>query len=407
MLERLEMLEKKRQAESINLIASENYASARVKKALSSIFGDKYAEGSPGKRFYAGCGVVDELEDYTASLACRLFKAEYANVQPLSGSNANQIAYAALLEPGEKILAMSMKAGGHLTHGCSAHLSSKIYNFIHYGLEEKTGYIDYNQIEELARLHQPKIILAGASSYSREIDFELIHRICVKYNALFMVDMAHIAGLVAANLHQSPFKFADIVTTTTQKTLRGPRGGVIFSKQELSKAIQKAVMPGIQGGPHVNSILAKAVAFEEALSPDFEQYQKQVVENARIMAQVFLSNGKSLISGGTDNHMLIIDVFENGSSKDSMSGKQAEQLLESIGIVANRNLIPGDQLGSLVTSGIRLGTPAMTTRKMGTQEAEKVANLMVAAIENQRKQDALDEIALQIKAIAQSLPFID
>lgn len=407
MLERLELLEKKRQAESINLIASENYASARVKKALSSIFGDKYAEGNSGKRFYAGCGVVDELEDYAAGLACKLFKAEYANVQPLSGSNANQIAYASLLEPGDKILAMSMKAGGHLTHGCTANLNSKIYNFIHYGLEERTQFIDYNQIEDLAKLHQPKVILAGASAYPREIDFELISRICEKYNALFMVDMAHIAGLVAVNLHQSPFKFADIVTTTTQKTLRGPRGGIIFSRQELSKSIKKAVMPGIQGGPHVNSIFAKAAALEEASSPGFELYQKMVVCNAKTMAKVFLNNGKALISGGTDNHMLIIDVFENGSSKDSMSGKQAEQLLESVGIVTNRNLIPNDQLGSSVASGLRLGTPAMTTRKMGSIEAEKVANLILVAIENQRKQPVLDEIAIQIKTIAQSLPLID
>ncbi len=402
--ERLEILEKQRQEESINLIASENYSSFRVKQALSSIFGDKYAEGSPGKRFYAGCGVVDELEEYTSNLACKLFKAEYANVQPHSGSNANLVAYASQLEIGDKILAMSMKAGGHLTHGGISNLSSKFYNFIHYGLESKTQFIDYNQIEELAKKHNPKMILAGASAYPREIDFELISKICQKYNAIFMVDMAHIAGLVVAKLHQNPFDYADIVTTTTQKTLRGPRGGIIFSRRELSKSIQKAVMPGVQGGPHMNSILAKAVALQEAMSPDFCQYQRAVVENAKAMAKVFLDNGKVLISGGTDNHLIIIDVFENGCSKNSISGKQAEQLLESIGIVTNRNFITDDQLGPLVTSGLRLGTAAMTTRHMGLDEAEKIAKLIIIAIENRHQQAVLDELSCQIKLIAKALP---
>lgn len=405
-VEQLEQKEKQRQAETVNLIASENYSSLLVRQAQSSFFGDKYAEGSPGSRFYSGCKVADELEEYTAELACKLFGAEYANVQPHSGSTANQIVYAAFLQPGDTVLAMSMDSGGHLTHGSKVSLTSKIYNFVHYGLDKKTQTIDYYQITALAEQHKPKIIIAGASAYPRFIDFEKIGQICKQNSAIFMADIAHIAGMVATGLHPNPLPHADVVTMTTQKTLRGPRGGMILSRPEFAKQIQRAVMPGVQGGPHLNTIAAKAVMLEEALEPQFQfkAYQQAVLDNAQAMAKTLLESDFKLISGGTDNHLLIIDVWQNGEKENSMSGKEAEKILASIGITANRNLIPGDSLGPLKTSGIRLGTPAMTTRGMTPETANQVGKIIAQALTGKKTTDELEQLSEHVKNLALSLP---
>lgn len=375
-LQELEQLELERQNSTLNLIASENYAWPEVRAALSSIFSDKYAEGSPGRRFYAGCKFVDELENYAAELACKLFGAEYANLQPLSGSAANQIAYAAFLKPGETILAMRMDAGGHLTHGSPLSLTAKIYNFVHYGLDPKTERIDYAELERLALEHKPKLILAGASAYPRQIDFEKIAAIAKTVNAFFMADIAHIAGLVAAGLHQSPVKFADVVTMTTQKTLRGPRGGIILAKAEHAAKIMRAVMPGVQGGAHFNSVMAKAAMLEKALEHEFKSYQLQILNNAKSLASELLAQGFKLLSGGTDNHLMIVDVYEDGKKPWSKNGQEAELLLESIGIIANRNVIFGDKLSPLISSGIRFGLPALTTRGLNVEQTKKIGQII-------------------------------
>jgi glycine hydroxymethyltransferase len=396
-LQQLEQQEVNRRNETLNLIASENYAWPEVRAALSSVFIDKYAEGAPHRRFYAGCNGADELELYAAGLTCKLFGAEYANLQAHSGSSANQIAYAAFLVPGDRVLAMSMEAGGHLTHGSKASLVAQIYNFVHYGLDTQTETIDYQQLEQLAKRHRPRLIVAGASAYPRRIDFAKIAGIAQAVGAFFMADVAHIAGLIAAGLHPSPVGLADVVTMTTQKTLRGPRGGIILAKLEHAKRIERAVMPGVQGGAHFNTIMAKAVMLERALQPEFCAYQQQIVTNAQAMAEIFVQHGLKLISGGTDNHLILMDVYQGGAK----TGKAAEELLESIGITASRNLIPSDSLNPTVASGIRFGTPALTTRGMETTQAQELAEIIVAALQSSNAD--LKELAVQVQALASRL----
>ena len=353
--------ENKRQRTGINLIASENIAPYQVRRALASTLTNKYAEGYPGKRYYAGCQFVDQIEQLAIDRAKDLFGAQHANVQPHSGTQANMAAYAALLKPQDTVLAMNFAAGGHLSHGAPANFSGNLYNFVFYGVDKKTEQLDYAHIEELALAHKPKLIVAGASAYSRTIDFEKFARIAKKVNALFMVDMAHIAGLVAAGLHPNPTPYADVVTSSTQKTLRGPRGGFILCKQEFAQAIDRAVMPGIQGGPCMYVIAAKAIAFKLATSKEFATYQQQVIANAQAMAEAFVDLGYRIVSNGTDTHLFLIDLRSK-----NITGKDAEVLLESHGIYVNRNVIPYDSAPPTIASGIRIGTPFITSQ--GTKE---------------------------------------
>jgi len=355
--------EYQRQQDGIELIASENFASPAVMAAMGTVLTNKYAEGYPTKRYYGGCQCVDVVEDLARERACRLFGADHANVQPHSGAQANTAVYFAFLKPGDTVLGMSLAHGGHLTHGSPVNLSGSYYNFVPYGVSAETGKIDYDEFEKLAQEHQPKLIVAGASAYPRVIDFERISKIAKSVGALFMVDMAHIAGLVAAGLHPSPVPYADIVTTTTHKTLRGPRGGLILCKEEYAKAIDKAIFPGTQGGPLEHIIAAKAVCFGEALKPEFKEYQKQVVANAKALEKKLLAEGINLVSGGTDNHLLLLDLRGTG-----ITGKELEHRLDEVHITVNKNAIPDDPEKPFVTSGIRVGTPAATTR--GFKEAE-------------------------------------
>lgn len=364
-------LELKREQNSIVLIASENIASKAVLSAQGSVFTNKYAEGYPGKRYYGGCEFCDDIENIAIERAKKLFNAEHANVQPISGSSANLAAYFSLLNPGDTILAMKLSHGGHLTHGAPVSIVSKIFNVVHYGVRKEDGLINYDEVEKLALEHRPKLIVAGASSYSRIIDFERFKKIADKVNAYFMVDMAHIAGLVAAGVHPSPVPYADIVTSTTHKTLRGPRGGFILSKEEFKERVDKAVFPGIQGGPLVHTIVAKAVSFKEAMSEDFIEYQKQVVKNAKEMAKIFMEKPFNVISGGTDNHLFLVDLREVG-----ITGKTAEKALEEVGIVVNKNAIPFDDKPPTLTSGIRIGTPTITSRGMKEKEAVRIAEII-------------------------------
>ncbi len=355
--------EYQRQQDGIELIASENFASPAVMAAMGTVLTNKYAEGYPGKRYYGGCRCVDEVEELARKRACALFGAEHANVQPHSGAQANTAVYFAFLKPGDTVLGMSLAHGGHLTHGSPVNMSGAFFNFIPYGVSEETGCIDYEELEKLAKENNPKLIVAGASAYPRTIDFERISKIAKSVGALFMVDMAHIAGLVAAGLHPSPVPYADIVTSTTHKTLRGPRGGLILCKEEYAKAIDKAIFPGTQGGPLEHIIAAKAVCFGEALKPEFKEYQKQVIANAKALEKKLLAEGVNLVSGGTDNHLLLLDLRTNG-----ITGKELEYRLDEVHITANKNAIPNDPEKPFVTSGIRVGTPAATTR--GFKEAE-------------------------------------
>lgn len=356
--------EEERQKNGIELIASENYISDDIRKALGCVFTDKYAEGYPGKRYYGGCQVTDKLERYCQTQWQKVFKTGYyVNVQPHSGTQANMAAFAAVLNPGDKILSLDLNSGGHLSHGSPVSFSGKTYDICHYGLDEH-GYIDYENLEMMLRFHRPKLILAGASAYSREIDFRYIRNIinkCVsnEYDPIFMVDMSHIAGLVAAGDHQTPFGYADIITTTTHKTLRGPRGGLIFCKPGLAKKIDSAVFPNIQGGPHMNVIAAKAVCAEEAQTPEFARYIHQVVFNAREMAEEFIRLGYKVVTGGTDNHMFLLDLSK---THPHITGKMAQDKLDEYLITVNKNMVPGDQRKPSETSGIRIGTSAMTTR---------------------------------------------
>ncbi|AEX24721.1 MULTISPECIES: serine hydroxymethyltransferase [Vibrio] len=361
--------EEQRQEDHIELIASENYTSPRVMQAQGSKLTNKYAEGYPAKRYYGGCKFVDEVEVLAIERAKQLFGAEYANVQPHSGSQANAAVYMALCEPGDTVLGMSLAHGGHLTHGSHVNFSGKIYNAVQYGLNAETGEIDYEQVEQLALEHKPKMIVAGFSAYSRVVDWQRFRDIADKVGAYLFVDMAHVAGLVAAGVYPNPVPFADVVATTTHKTLRGPRGGLIVSRDaELEKKINSAVFPGGQGGPLMHVIAAKAVAFKEALEPEFAEYQKQVVANAQVMAKVFIERGFDVVSGGTDNHLFLLSLI-----RQKLTGKAADAALGMAGITVNKNAVPDDPQSPFVTSGLRIGTPVITTRGFGEAECEMLA----------------------------------
>lgn len=361
-----------RQRNKIELIASENFVSERVMEANGTPLTNKYAEGYPGKRYYGGCEWVDKAENLAIERAKKIFGAEYANVQPHSGAQANMAVFFALLTPGDTVLSMSLAHGGHLSHGSPVNMSGKYFNIVPYGVSEDDNRIDYEEVRRLALEHKPKLILAGASAYPRAIDFEKFAEIAKEAGAYLMVDMAHIAGLVAAGLHQNPVPYADVVTTTTHKTLRGPRGGLILAKDaEFGKQFNKAIFPGIQGGPLMHTIAAKAVCFKEALSEEFNQYQAQVVKNAKAFAQALIDNGFKLVSGGTDNHLILLDLTDAG-----VTGKEAEHMLDEVGITVNKNAIPFDKQSPFITSGIRLGTPAITTRGFKEDDMREVAELI-------------------------------
>ena len=368
-------LELKRQRDHLELIASENFVSEAVMAAMGSHLTNKYAEGYPGKRYYGGCECVDIVENLARERACRLFGAEHANVQPHSGAQANLAVYFALLNYGDTVLGMNLSHGGHLTHGSPVNMSGKYYNFVAYGVDPKTEMIDYDEVRRLALVHKPKMIVAGASAYPRAIDFAKLREIADETGALFMVDMAHIAGLVAAGLHMNPVPYADVVTTTTHKTLRGPRGGMILCKEALAKQIDKAIFPGTQGGPLMHTIAAKAVCLQEALQPEFKAYQQQVVKNAGALAQGLMARGVKLVSGGTDNHLMLVDLGAEGRT-----GKEVEALLDAANITANKNTVPGETRSPFVTSGIRLGTPAVTSRGLKEADMELVAGYIARII---------------------------
>ena len=363
-----------RQRQNIELIASENVVSPAVLAAMGSVLTNKYAEGYPGPRYYGGCAWVDEVENIARERACRLFGAQHANVQPHSGAQANLAVYFALLNVGDTVLGMDLSNGGHLTHGSPVNMSGKNYRFVPYGVDEN-GYLDYEDLARKAREHHPKLIVAGASAYARTIDFERIGRIAKENGALYMVDMAHIAGLVAAGLHPSPVPYADVVTTTTHKTLRGPRGGMILCKEEYAKAIDKAIFPGTQGGPLEHIIAAKAVALGEALRPEFKEYQQRIVANAKALAAALVREGLALVSGGTDNHLMTVDLRGTG-----VTGKELEARLDEVRITANKNTVPNDPASPFVTSGLRIGTPAVTTRGMGEAEMEAIARCIADTV---------------------------
>lgn len=363
-----------RQRQNIELIASENVVSPAVLAAMGSVLTNKYAEGYPGHRYYGGCAWVDEVENIARERACRLFGAQHANVQPHSGAQANLAVYFALLNVGDTVLGMDLSNGGHLTHGSPVNMSGKNYRFVPYGVDEN-GYLDYEDLARKAREHHPKLIVAGASAYARTIDFERIGRIAKENGALYMVDMAHIAGLVAAGLHPSPVPYADVVTTTTHKTLRGPRGGMILCKEEYAKAIDKAIFPGTQGGPLEHIIAAKAVALGEALRPEFKEYQQRIVANAKALAAALVREGLALVSGGTDNHLMTVDLRGTG-----VTGKELEARLDEVRITANKNTVPNDPASPFVTSGLRIGTPAVTTRGMGEAEMEAIARCIADTV---------------------------
>ncbi len=363
-----------RQRQNIELIASENVVSPAVLAAMGSVLTNKYAEGYPGHRYYGGCAWVDEVENIARERACRLFGAQHANVQPHSGAQANLAVYFALLNVGDTVLGMDLSNGGHLTHGSPVNMSGKNYRFVPYGVDEN-GYLDYEDLARKAREHHPKLIVAGASAYARTIDFERIGRIAKENGALYMVDMAHIAGLVAAGLHPSPVPYADVVTTTTHKTLRDPRGGMILCKEEYAKAIDKAIFPGTQGGPLEHIIAAKAVALGEALRPEFKEYQQRIVANAKALAAALVREGLALVSGGTDNHLMTVDLRGTG-----VTGKELEARLDEVRITANKNTVPNDPASPFVTSGLRIGTPAVTTRGMGEAEMEAIARCIADTV---------------------------
>lgn len=363
-----------RQRQNIELIASENVVSPAVLAAMGSVLTNKYAEGYPGHRYYGGCAWVDEVENIARERACRLFGAQHANVQPHSGAQANLAVYFALLNVGDTVLGMDLSNGGHLTHGSPVNMSGKNYRFVPYGVDEN-GYLDYEDLARKAREHHPKLIVAGASAYARTIDFERIGRIAKENGALYMVDMAHIAGLVAAGLHPSPVPYADVVTTTTHKTLRGPRGGMILCKEEYAKAIDKAIFPGTQGGPLEHIIAAKAVALGEALRPEFKEYQQRIVANAKALAAALVRESLALVSGGTDNHLMTVDLRGTG-----VTGKELEARLDEVRITANKNTVPNDPASPFVTSGLRIGTPAVTTRGMGEAEMEAIARCIADTV---------------------------
>ena len=394
-----ELMEKelKRQEEGIELIASENFASKAVMEAMGSHLTNKYAEGYPSKRYYGGCEVVDEVEEIARNRAKELFGAEHVNVQPHSGSQANMAVYFTILEPGDTVLGMDLSHGGHLTHGSPVNFSGKLFNFVSYGVDSETETINYENVRELALKHKPKLIVAGASAYSRVIDFEKFKEICDEVGAYFMVDMAHIAGLVASGEHQSPVPYADFVTSTTHKTLRGPRGGLILCKEKYAKALDKNIFPGMQGGPLMHIIAAKAVCFKEALEPAFKTYMKNVVLNCRVLGEELVKYGFKLVSNGTDNHLILVDL----TNKD-ITGKEAENLLDSIGITVNKNTVPNETRSPFVTSGIRIGTAAVTTRGFDVEAMKEIASIINDSIEN-RNSD-LELLRERVKSLCAKYP---
>ncbi|MDR1271699.1 MAG: serine hydroxymethyltransferase [Clostridiales Family XIII bacterium] len=394
--------EMSRQENKIEMIASENFTSAAVMEAVGSALTNKYAEGYPGHRYYGGCEYIDEVETLAIDRAKALFGAEFANVQPHSGANANQAVYVALLKPGDKVMGMSLAEGGHLTHGSKANVSGKYFEFTPYGLDPVTETIDYDLVEELALREKPKMIVCGASAYSRFIDFERFRAIADQVGAYLMVDMAHIAGLVAAGLHPDPFPHAHVVTSTTHKTLRGPRGGVIFAKEELGPAINKGIFPGSQGGPLEHVIAGKAVCFKEAQTEDFRKYQAQVVKNAAVLAEELTGHGFRLVSGGTDNHLVLLNLIDK-----PYSGKEAEHMLEEADITTNKNAVVGDPRGPQVTSGVRLGTPAMTTRGFKEEDVRKTAEAIALVLNNPGDDGSVSSARAIVRELIAEHPLYD
>ncbi|CAH1209761.1 Serine hydroxymethyltransferase [Paenibacillus auburnensis] len=392
-------LELSRQRANIELIASENIVSEAVMEAMGSVLTNKYAEGYPGKRYYGGCEDVDIVENLARDRAKQLFGAEHANVQPHSGAQANMAVYLAALNPGDTVLGMNLAHGGHLTHGSPVNASGLLYNFVAYGVQEDTFLIDYDEVRKAAFKHRPKLIVAGASAYPRTIDFEALGSIANDVGALFMVDMAHIAGLVAAGLHPSPVPHAHFVTTTTHKTLRGPRGGMILCRQPWAAAIDKAVFPGSQGGPLMHVIASKAVSFGEALQPSFKTYAQNVVKNAKVLAETLIGEGVNIVSGGTDNHLMLLDTRNL-----NITGKDAEKVLDSIGITVNKNAIPFDPTSPFVTSGIRIGTPAVTSRGMDEQAMVTIGRIIANVLKNPKDEAKLAEAAREVAALTEQYP---
>ena len=391
-----------RQRHSLELIASENFVSKAVMQAQGSVLTNKYAEGYPKKRYYGGCGFIDDIEQLAIDRIKEIFKAEYANVQPHSGSQANMAIFYAFLKPGDTVLGMDLSHGGHLTHGSPVNFSGKYFNIVPYGVNKSTETIDYDELRKTALQNKPKMIIAGASAYPRIIDFKKFRDIAEEAGCYLMVDMAHIAGLVAAGLHPSPVPYADFVTTTTHKTLRGPRGGIILAKAKYEKELNSAIFPGIQGGPLEHIIAAKAVAFKEALSENFKNYQMQVVFNAAALANTLKNNGFSLISGGTDNHLMLVDF-----RKSEMTGKQAEALLDEVGITVNKNKVPFDERSPFVTSGIRIGTPAVTTRGMKESEMVKIGELITEVLRNPDDEAIKNSVKKEVKLLCSKFPLYE
>lgn len=393
--------ETQRQEENIELIASENYVSKDILKLQGSILTNKYAEGYPGKKYYGGCTYIDEIENLAIDYACRLFHVRYANVQPHSGSSANMAVYKALLNIGDTVLGMDLSNGGHLTHGHPMNFSGKEYNIVSYTVDKESGIIDYNELRNIALETKPKMIIAGASAYSRMIDFAKFREIANEVGAYLMVDMAHIAGLVATGLHPSPVPYADVITTTTHKTLRGPRGGLILTNnEEIITKINKTIFPGIQGGPLMHVIAAKAQCFYEAMEPSFKDYTTNIIKNAKALSKTFIDNGVKVISGGTDNHLMLIDV----KSSFGITGKEAETILDKINITTNKNTIPNDTESPFKTSGLRIGTPAMTTRGFTTEDFEEVGIIIIEALRNKDNEEVLDNLRKQVLRLTSSHP---
>ncbi len=391
--------ERMRQMSTLEMIASENFVSRAVMEAQGSVMTNKYAEGLAGKRWYGGCEYVDVVERLAIERASRLFGADHVNVQPHSGAQANMAVYLTLLQPGDTVLGMDLSHGGHLTHWHPINISGLYYNFVRYGVSRETGRIDYDQVREVAREHRPKVIVAGASAYPREIDFARFREIADEVGAKLFVDMAHIAGLVAAGVHPSPIPYADFVATTTHKTLRGPRGGLVMCKEEYAKDLDRAVFPGIQGGPLMHVIAAKAVALKEALQPEFNEYQRQVVRNAAVLAEVLMARGFDLVSGGTHNHLILVDLRNKG-----ITGKAASTLLETVGVTVNKNTVPFDTESAFVTSGIRIGTPAITTRGMREAEIEEIGDIIASVIERRDESDMAD-LQHRVQELTDRFPF--
>ncbi|NLY17436.1 MAG: serine hydroxymethyltransferase [Clostridiaceae bacterium] len=386
-----------RQQNKIELIASENFVSKNVLEAMGTPLTNKYAEGYPGRRYYGGCEYVDIVENLAIQRAKELFGAEHVNVQPHSGAQANMAVFFAMLKPGDTFMGMNLAHGGHLTHGMAINMSGRYFNVIPYGVRKEDGLIDYDELEKLAVQNKPKLIIAGASAYSREIDFKRFREICDKAGAYLMVDMAHIAGLVAAGLHQSPVPYADFVTTTTHKTLRGPRGGMILCREKYAKDIDKAVFPGIQGGPLMHIIAGKAVSFREALQPEFKEYQKQVVKNAKVLSECLKDNGFDIVTGGTDNHLMLVDL-----TRKNITGKDAQNMLDEVMITVNKNGVPFDTQKPVITSGIRIGTPAVTTRGMKENEMKEIARLITLALSDFEKNK--DEVLKSVRELTSRFP---